>query len=135
MGSGQEGAADERERLCGPVAAQLETLGRELDQFSLPPEFGLSRARDRALTVVAQTVLRAFTSKLPGFAWSSGPFLRENVFACTATVEEEPERYVVQLSRPPLQFLLTLTGLNRTQIILPWFDQRPIAMFPSQSEA
>lgn len=134
MGSGQEGEADERERLCGPVAAQLESLGRELDQFSLPPEFGLSRARDRALTVVAQTVLRAFASKLPRFAWSSGPFLRENVFACTATVEEEPERYVVQLSRPPLQFLLNLTGLNRTQFTLPWFDRRPITIFPSQSE-
>lgn len=134
MGSGQEGEADERERLCGPVAAQLETLGSELDQFSLPPEFGLSRASDRALTVVAQTVLRTFASKLPGFAWSSGPFLRENVFACTATVEEEPERYVVQLSRPPLQFLLNLTGLNRTQFTLPWFDQRPITIFPSQSE-
>lgn len=134
MGSGQEGEADERKRLCGPVAAQLETLGRELDQFSLPPEFGLSRARDRALTVVAQTVLRAFASKLPGFAWSSGPFLRDNVFACTATVEEEPERYVVQLSPSPLQLLLNLTGLSRAQFSLPWFDQRPIAIFPSQSE-
>jgi len=108
----------------------LGSLAQELDYLSLPSVFGISRARDRALSILTQTYLRRFASCLPGFSWSTGRYLAQNLFACRATVEQESQRHVVRVSRPPLYLLLNATGLNRRQYTLPWVDSRPFLLFP-----
>ena len=108
----------------------LGSLAEELDYLSLPSVFGISRARDRAVGILTQAYLRRFASCLPGFAWSTGHYLAQNLFACRATVEQESQRHVVRVSHPPLHLLLNTTGLNRRQYTLPWVDSQPFLLFP-----
>lgn len=112
------------------ITHHISSLSEELDHLSLPSLFGISQARDRALSVIAQTYLRHFASRFPGFAWSTAQYLARNLLDCRATIEQEPNRRVVRLSRPPLHLLLNATGLNRGQYTLPWVDSRPFMLFP-----
>lgn len=126
--SGEE--QTEEELLLQKVAHHRGSLPEELDALSLPSSFGISRARDRALSVLTQAYLRRFAYRLPGFAWSSGRHLAQNLFACSATMELESQRRVVRVSHPPLHLLLSVTGLNRRSYTLPWVDNRPLLLFP-----
>jgi hypothetical protein len=120
----------EEGQLLQTITHHISSLSEELDHLSLPSLFGISQARDRALSVMAQTYLRHFASRFPGFAWSTAQYLARNLLDCRATIEQEPNRRVVRLSRPPLHLLLNATGLNRGQYTLPWVDSRPFMLFP-----
>lgn len=127
----QEGS--EEGQLLARRMRVVGSLAEELDYFRLPPVFGFSRARDRALSVLTHAYLRRFASQLPGFFWSTGPYLAQNLLACQATVEQESERQVVRISCPPLHFVLNTTGLNRRQFTLPWVGSRPFVLFPEDT--
>jgi hypothetical protein len=101
----------------------------DLDYLALPPEFGRPRA-DLALSVAGQGVLRLFACKLSGFARSSLNHLYGNFLDCCAAVEEQADRRVVFLTRPPLHLVLGMSGLNRCSYQLSWLDDRPCAVFP-----
>jgi hypothetical protein len=111
----------------GAVLARRSTLGSELAYLGAR-EPRLPRAADLALSVAAQRMLRAFAARLPGFHASGLPYLFANFLDVAARVEVEPARWVVQLSRPPLQFVLALSGVARGEHRPSWRPQLAVAL-------
>ena len=114
----------------GEILARLGKLPADLSHLSLPKSLGLTLSFDRALSVAAQSLMRAFAWRLPGFAGSNLPYLYSNFLDLAGSVEEEPARQVVRLGRPPLNLILSMTGMARKTYALSWLDERPFALFP-----
>lgn len=110
--------------------ARLPKLSAELAYLSLPRSRGPARPWQWTLSVAAQGLLRNFAWRLPGFAGSNLPYLYSNFLDLTASLEDEPDRRVVRLGRPPLHLILTMTGMLRKVYRLSWLDDRPFALFP-----
>lgn len=125
-------ARAEEDAALAEALARLPRLAEDLAYLSLPPAFGLTPPRDRTLGVAAQGLLRAFAWRLPGFARAHLPYLYANFLDLSASVEEEPERRVVRLTRPPLGLILGMTGMLRRVYRLSWLDARPLALFPEE---
>jgi hypothetical protein len=86
---------------------------------------------DRAAVVTATArALERFARRLPGFATSQPEYLRRNFLAVEASIEREPSRIVVRVTRPPLHVLLSMTGLIRRKYTLAWLGETPIEIFP-----
>jgi hypothetical protein len=115
----------------GAVLARRGTLGDEL-AYLAAAEPGLPRDVELALSVAAQRMLRAFAERLPGFHASSLPYLFASFLDVTAQVDAEPARWVVRLSRPPLQFVLGLSGVARGEHRPSWRPELTVAL--SQDE-
>lgn len=82
------------------------------------------------LRPVAEFVLARFSRRLPGFANSSSPYLRRNFLAGRARVTFLPDVIEASLSRPPLDLVLSMAGIGRERLLLPWLDERPIVLRP-----
>jgi len=94
----------------------------DLSFLKLPDSVSISPALDNVLNVAAQHVLRAFAWRLPGFAESSLTYLATNFLDFSASVETEPDRHIVRLGRPPLNLVLSLTGMVRRTYRLSWLE-------------
>jgi len=71
--------------------------------------------------------------RLPGFAGSGLAYLYRNFLDFAGSVEEEPERHVVRLGRPPLNIVLGLTGMVRGAYRLDYLnDERPFTLFQEE---
>lgn len=112
-----------------PTGSLPANATKDLDYLSFPRPLGVRRGVDLALSIAAQGALRCFAWKLPGFSRSSLPYLASNFLSCTAGVEQEADRAIVRLGRPPLHVILSMTGLNRTTYSLSW-THFPCAVFP-----
>jgi hypothetical protein len=112
--------------------ARLEKLQDDLSYLSLPDVFAISRRLDIALSLIAQNVMREFARRLPGFGTSSLTHLYNNFLDFGADVEEEPQRRVVRLERPPLNLVLNMTGMTRNTYKLSWLDERPFVLFQGE---
>lgn len=112
------------------ILARLDKLPDDLDYLSLPKSWEIAPAFDRALSVGAQGLLRGFAWRLPGFSRSNLPYLYSNFLDFPGSLEEEPDRRVVRLGRPPLHLILNMTGMVRGEYRLSWLDERPFALFP-----
>jgi hypothetical protein len=113
---------------------QAQTFDRalhasDLDYLALPDAFKLQFPMRMLLATVAQGVMKQFAYRLPGFARSSSPYLRQNFLAMSAALRPEPARWVVELSRVPLNVVLNMTGMTRARFHLQPFDERPIELF------
>lgn len=114
-------------------ATPSRSVRRDLRYLELGSGFAEPQAVRRAFGHVALTMLRNFAWRLPGFAQASFAHLRTNVLDAGATVESQLERYVVRIARPPLDIVLTMTGLSRATYRLPWLPGRTIALFPEEA--
>jgi hypothetical protein len=123
--AGAEEDAEVRE-----IVTRFVHLPDDLEYLSLPRTLGIGGTLDRALSVVAQGVLRSFAWRLPGFARAHLPYLQANFLNVPARLEELPDRRVVVLGRPPLDLVLNLTGANRSTFQLRWLDGKPFVLFP-----
>jgi hypothetical protein len=77
-------------------------------------------------------VLQGFARRIPGFAASSADFLRENFLSIVAAVDFEEDRIAVTLSRPPLDLILRVAGVNRGIRDWEWLDRRPFVLFSEE---
>ena len=111
------------------VLARLGKLMEEFDYLSMPASLCPVPHLDSALTVLAQNILRRFARRLPGFAFSSLPYLYANFLDFPAYLEKEPAGYIVQLGRPPLALILNITGINRSRYSLSWPAGKTFALF------
>jgi len=111
------------------ILARLPKLPDDLAHLALPSAFQLSPDLEFALSVVAQNVMRAFASTLPGFGLSNLSYLWSNFLNFSATVDEEPERRIVRMARPPLHLVLARAGATRQSYRLRWLDERPLILF------
>jgi hypothetical protein len=124
---GAEGGAAARE-----VLSRLDRLPDDLAFLALPPALGIGGALDRTLSVAAQGLLRSFAWRLPGFGRAHLRHLFDNFLDFPASLEDEPARRVVGLGRPPLDLVLSMTGINRATYRLGWLDDKPLALFPGR---
>jgi hypothetical protein len=107
---------------------ELHTSADERAQLALPRHTGIERTWDDALGALTLFVLRRFARRLPGFSGSRFAHLHRNFLDVGAVLEEEPERLVVRVARPPLYLVLNLTGMTRTSYAIRG-EARPIAVF------
>lgn len=121
--------ADPEDDQISRLVARLEKLPDDLAHLALHSRFQLSHDLDLALSLVAQNVMRAFASTLPGFGLANLSYLWSNFLNFSATLDEEPARRVVRLARPPLHVVLTRTGSTRQSYCLRWLDERPLILF------
>lgn len=108
-------------------------LRRSLADFHylrLAPIADESEDSDLTLSVLAQGILRDLAFSLPGFAESSLDFLYRNFLDFSARVERFGTGYQVFLSRPPLNVILNMTGLQRGRIELPGREGVDMELFP-----
>ena len=110
--------------------ARVEKLPDELAYLSLPDSWELAPAFDLALSLAAQGVMRDLAWRLPKFAESNLPYLFSNFLSFKGNIEDEPERRVVRLGRPPLYLVLHMTGIVHGSYRLSWLDERPFMLFP-----
>jgi hypothetical protein len=73
-------------------------------------------------------LLRAFARRLPGVARAHLPYLWSNFLNCSASMEDQPDRRIVRVSRPPLGLLLSIAGVDRDRYRLAWLDERPFVL-------
>jgi len=111
------------------LLARLDKLPDELAHLALPDAFQVSPDFDLALSLAAQHVMRTFAWRLPGFAPSNLRYLWGNFLDFSASLEEEADRRVVRVGRPPLRLVLGLTGSTRQTYCLSWLDERPLTLF------
>ncbi|HVG43111.1 MAG TPA: hypothetical protein VM890_00220, partial [Longimicrobium sp.] len=116
--SAEAGDADPR---IEAILARRPQLRGDLD-FLAAPALGLPRAADLALSVAVQGMLREVAARLQGFGASSLPYLHARFLDLGAVVEVEPERWVARLGRPPLQFVLSASGLARGEHHPTWLS-------------
>jgi hypothetical protein len=108
----------------------LSNLKADLSYLALPKPFHFPMPFDLALSVAAQHLMLSLASRLPGFARSGLPYLYRNFLDFAATLEPESERVVVKLGRPPLNIVLSMTGLARAAYKIDWNDDpRPFTLF------
>ena len=121
--------AESEEDQVSRILARLDKLPDELAHLALPDTFQLSPELDLALSLVAQHIMRAFAWRLPGFAPSNLQYLWGNFLDFSASVDEEPDRRVVRVGRPPLRLVLGLAGFTRQAYRLSWLGERPLTLF------
>ena len=109
---------------------RLSKLASDLEYLSLPRELCPSPEVDAALSVIAQSILRRFAWKLPGFALSSLEYLFNNFLDCSAAVESAMQQQTICLGRPPLHLVLGIAGLNRCSYRLSWLPDSTCFIFP-----
>jgi hypothetical protein len=123
---------DEAQRADEELPVRLAQLSEDdayLDSF---PGDSAPKGIDRVLRVAAQNVLRAFARRLPGFSRSGFSYLHRNFLDLTAAVEDQPERRIVRLGKPPLNLILTMAGQNRLSYRAGWLDGRPLELYPQE---
>jgi hypothetical protein len=127
---------DEAARKAAENVGLAELLIRRNDwaqdaaYLALPPGLRGSLEADRMMSVAAQSVLRAFSGRLAGFARSGLPYLYRNFLDFPGSLEEEPTRRIARLGKPPLSLILNMTGMARGVYRLSRLDERPFALFP-----
>lgn len=103
---------------CAPPLAALDPAAvGALRGVALPAGLGPPRAR-KGIAALARRTLGRFAGRLPGFAFASAPFLRENLLNSGATLFEGAEGSRVRLERPPLDVLLAITGGGDRELVL-----------------
>jgi hypothetical protein len=78
------------------------------------------RPADRLLAQLAQVVLKRFCYRLPGFADSSAGYLHRSFLGMDARLTVREERIDAVLGPVPLALVLTMTGVDRRTLTLPW---------------
>ncbi len=114
--------------------AKTERLISDLEFLRAPENLCPTQAADFALSIAAQNILRDFSYRLTGFSSSSLAYLQINFLNIRAKVEQESERRVVRLSRPPLHVILNMTSMTRTRYCLQWLGDLPVEIFPDDAQ-
>jgi hypothetical protein len=92
----------------------------------LPPRLRL------CLACAAGLLLARFCGRLPGFGGSSPPYLWRNFLDLYARVESAGAIIRVELTRPPLDAVLAMTGALRQRLAPAWLEARTIELRPER---
>ena len=89
------------------------------EEVGLPAPMLPGRIARAAVARCAAGILAGFAQRLPGFAGASPAFLHANLLGRGATFLLAPDGIRVRLERPPLDVLLSITGLGDRRARLP----------------
>lgn len=103
----------------------------EADWLDISEKMDLSGDASLLLMLATQRVLRKFARRIPGFSRASFQHLHTNVLDVDASIDVEDDRTLVRVSRPPLDVMLNMTGINRSRPVLPWWDGPPLEIYPN----
>lgn len=78
--------------------------------------------------VRANNLLRSLACRLPGFSQSGLEHVVRNFLAMPAGIELRPDCIRVSLGRAPLDLMLSMTGMKRRSVAVPWLDHRPLQL-------
>jgi hypothetical protein len=106
-------------------------LRAQLDHLALPAAWDVPIELDLALSAIAQSLLRDFGGRLPGFSASSPAFVYASFLDFPAAHELRDGRRLVQVGRPPLNVVLAMTGIARGVLSVPWLEPPRIELFPA----
>jgi hypothetical protein len=106
------------------IGPTVEIAAQDMDYLELTAAFVVSAELDRALSYCAAGILRAFASRLSGFAGSHFAYLWTNFLVVGATIEDGLTCRVVRIGQPPLALVLNMSGLGRARYRLSWLDDR-----------
>ncbi len=109
--------------------AQSASLKPDLDYLQLPAVLLPGNQTRWLLVSMAQGMLRDFAWRLPGFAHSSLSHLADNFLSIAARLEVAPQRWLAQLGRPPLNVVLSMTGMARKHYRLAWLNDQQIELY------
>ena len=76
--------------------------------------------------------MRSFAYRLSGFAASNLPYIWHNFLDARATFEEDAERRIIRLGRPPLHLIFSMTAMMRQTFRVGWLDGRPFDLFQEE---
>jgi hypothetical protein len=116
----------------GELSTRLDRLPEDEAYLRSHLDSSPSNACDQVLAVAAQNVVRAFALRLPGFSRSGTGYLYRNFLDLIASVEDEPDRRVVRLGKPPLNLVLAMAGQNRQSYRADWLNDRPFELYPQE---
>jgi hypothetical protein len=111
------------EGLSGADVGRLASLGAPASRadgrwLATPARLrGLGRVR-QAIQGLANAALADFARRLPGFSEASAPFLWRNLLDVPAQVQARGDGLVATLGRPPLDVLLSISGLADRILVL-----------------
>lgn len=116
-----------------PLASNSQRQQAMADFDSLWPggKIPLHDCTRALLIVLAQSVLKSFAWRLPGFANSSVSYLLRNFLGMSASLVVEDGHIDAYLSRVPMAVILNMAGINRGTLYLPDFDGRIIRLLAS----
>jgi hypothetical protein len=114
------------------LVARLDKIAGDVNHLALPAAYGIDRALDATLTIAAQHVMRSFAYRLSGFAASNLPYIWHNFLDSRATFEEDAERRIIRLGRPPLHLIFSMTAMMRQTFRVGWLDGRPFDLFQEE---
>lgn len=108
------GEGGEPQVRVGSVRPELEFLMTRFPDdiaYLKAPSLGLPEPLESQAILAAQNVLRAVAYRIPGFGYSSLPYLYANFLEMSVALTVQGERRIALLSRPPLHLVLGMTGL------------------------
>lgn len=109
--------------------AKSASVRADLSYLQLPSYLQSRHNSDWLLMIMAQGMLRDFAWRMPGFSGSSLSYIRGNFLSMDAKLEAEPERWLVRLGRAPLNMMLSMTGVNRSDYQMDWLDNQQIELY------
>jgi hypothetical protein len=95
----------------------------------LPPPRRIGSRWVLTLAELASLVYGRFARRLPGFAQSSPEYLWRNVLDVDAWVDASATDVLFACARPPLQAMLSFTGMTRGLAAGHDADGRPVLVF------
>ena len=108
---------DDQDTECARYLQAPRRDARDLEWLD-PPD-----GESLAVALVARAVARDFASRLPGFAGSSLGYLAARFLPTGGTIEVRPERIEIELPPAELSVILTMAGLERFSVRVPWLTQ------------
>ncbi len=122
----------ENRKAAVPVLAKRQSsLAEDFEFLAFPAGSSFSAMSDNLLSCFAQQVLRDFSHRLPGFSHASLAYLHKNFLHTGIRIKQQENDYVVNIDAPPLNVLLTTTGLVRQQFTLSWQHERNYRLYPA----
>jgi hypothetical protein len=118
-----EGDVDEETK------ARLKYIPRDRSYLRPDPRTGVGRRLADALAPSALAVIRGFSHRLPGFARSHLEYLSRNFLSCSAEVAIVDACLRATLSRPPLDLVLRMTRVVRSDVMISWTVPPHISLF------
>lgn len=114
------------------VLAKCPTsLAEDFKFLSFPKEPPFFALADNMLSCFAQQVLRDFSHRLPGFAHASLVYLHKNILHTSIHIKQHENDFDIHIDAPPLNVLLSMTGISRQQFTLSWQNERNYRLYPA----
>ncbi len=122
---------DNRAAAVQVLAKRPLSLAEDFKFLAFPKKPSFFALADNMLSCFAQQVLRDFSHRLPGFAHASLAYLHKNTLHTSIHIKQHENDFDIHIDAPPLNVLLSMTGITRQQFTLSWQNERNYRLYPA----